>query len=199
MLEHIPQCLLTVFFSNTEAEGVVRVHLRNGLCGGKGGFGALLRGGNNKSGNKVTNHSSYRDLSGRRIGDVQNEQALQQWTQSESSGLSRSQMNERFRRINQGLDPEIRACKFGADCRYKEKCEFEHPALAEKEKEKEKEKEVVDLGYKESNSTSAILQGMAMNRSVKRKPARLAMQDEEEEESIIDNQKTTKKTRRASK
>lgn len=44
------------------------------LPGGKGGFGANLRGGN--AANKTTNFGACRDLSGRRLRDVREERAL---------------------------------------------------------------------------------------------------------------------------
>lgn len=52
-----------------------------GLVGGKGGFGSLLRG--QKSSKQTTNKGAMRDLSGRRLRHVEDEQRLQQWVKDE--------------------------------------------------------------------------------------------------------------------
>lgn len=49
---------------------IVRVHYR--LCGGKGGFGSMLRALGAQI-EKTTNREACRDLSGRRMRDVNNE------------------------------------------------------------------------------------------------------------------------------
>ena len=48
------------------------------VCGGKGGFGSLLRSMNPKK-NLADNYDSCRDLSGRRLRTVQNEQRMEEW------------------------------------------------------------------------------------------------------------------------
>ena len=48
------------------------------LFGGKGGFGSLLRSMNPKK-NLADNFDSCRDLSGRRLRTVQNEQRMEEW------------------------------------------------------------------------------------------------------------------------
>ncbi|WIA19135.1 hypothetical protein OEZ85_003783 [Tetradesmus obliquus] len=50
------------------------------LCGGKGGFGALLRG-QGRDGKITDNFDAMRDLSGRRIKHVEAEKRLQEWKQ----------------------------------------------------------------------------------------------------------------------
>jgi uncharacterized protein YfcZ (UPF0381/DUF406 family) len=50
------------------------------LCGGKGGFGALLRG-QGRDGKITDNFDAMRDLSGRRIRHVEAEKKLQEWKQ----------------------------------------------------------------------------------------------------------------------
>ncbi len=58
--------------------GVVSVTRRDdGLAGGKGGFGSLLR--SKKSTVKTTNFGACRDLSGRRLRHVEQERALAAW------------------------------------------------------------------------------------------------------------------------
>jgi hypothetical protein len=59
------------------AGGVLQVKLRGGLCGGKGGFGSLLR--SKKSVVKTTNFGACRDLNGRRLRHVEQERALADW------------------------------------------------------------------------------------------------------------------------
>jgi len=54
-----------------------------GLLGGKGGFGALLRGAGAKAGSKKVGNEDCRDLNGRRIRHVKNEQRLAEWYQQQ--------------------------------------------------------------------------------------------------------------------
>lgn len=62
---------------------VLRMQLRGGLCGGKGGFGALLRG-SGKSAKRTTNFDDCRDLNGKRIRTVKNEIRLKQWYEEQA-------------------------------------------------------------------------------------------------------------------
>jgi len=63
--------------------GNLRLSLR--LAGGKGGFGALLRGAGAKAGAKrVSNYDDCRDLSGRRIRHVKNEKKMDEWVMTEA-------------------------------------------------------------------------------------------------------------------
>jgi len=58
--------------------GPLRLNLR--LCGGKGGFGSLLRGGpQGVTIKKTINFDACRDLSGRRLRHVNNENRIAQW------------------------------------------------------------------------------------------------------------------------
>ena len=59
----------------------LKLHLKGGLQGGKGGFGALLRGSGGKPGVKrgTSNYDNCRDLSGKRIRTVKNEVRLKLW------------------------------------------------------------------------------------------------------------------------
>jgi len=54
------------------------VHLLLRLCGGKGGFGALLRG-QGRDGKITDNFDAMRDLSGRRVRHVEAEKKLKEW------------------------------------------------------------------------------------------------------------------------
>lgn len=54
------------------------------LCGGKGGFGSLLRGAATKAGQKKTsNFDACRDMSGRRLRHVNAERKLEEWRAEE--------------------------------------------------------------------------------------------------------------------
>jgi len=67
------------------------------LVGGKGGFGALLRGAGAKAGaKKTTNYDDCRDLTGRRIRHVKNEKKLSEWYSTEKE---REQAEAERRRI----------------------------------------------------------------------------------------------------
>jgi hypothetical protein len=147
-----------------------------GLLGGKGGFGSLLRGGNAKA-KKNDNVTSMRDLNGRRIGDVENATALQQWASSSEASAPPSnverQLNESFRRVNQGLDPEVKMCKFGKNCKYRHKCPLAHPADDEgiHSEVKEPVAEIVDAEEDSTSLRSSILAGMKRKRQSKKAAA----------------------------
>jgi len=54
------------------------------ILGGKGGFGALLRGAGAKAGAKmITNFDDCRDLTGKRIRHIKNEKKLVEWSSTE--------------------------------------------------------------------------------------------------------------------
>jgi hypothetical protein len=62
-----------------EAPEVVRVVLKGALCGGKGGFGAMLRAQGKSGGKSTTDFGACRDLNGRRLRHVNDEVKLQRW------------------------------------------------------------------------------------------------------------------------
>ncbi|XP_018334121.1 replication stress response regulator SDE2 [Agrilus planipennis] len=55
-----------------------KVHFMSRLCGGKGGFGSMLRAIGAQI-EKTTNREACRDLSGRRLRDINEEQRLKTW------------------------------------------------------------------------------------------------------------------------
>ena len=66
---------------------VVRATIANGLAGGKGGFGAMLRALAKQSGTKkTTDFGACRDLSGRRLRHVNDEMILQKWKEAKDKG-----------------------------------------------------------------------------------------------------------------
>lgn len=62
------------------------------LVGGKGGFGALLRGsGGQKTGSKKTGTDDCRDLNGRRVRQVKQEQKITEWHQKQKERESKEE------------------------------------------------------------------------------------------------------------
>lgn len=60
------------------------IDVQSPIKGGKGGFGSLLRGGQpGAQKKKITNNDACRDLSGRRIRHVKQEQELAKWTEEQ--------------------------------------------------------------------------------------------------------------------
>jgi len=164
--------------SSSEELFVVRMSFRDcGLKGGKGGFGSLLRGGNSRAGQKKNeNVSSMRDLQGRRVGDVENARDLERWNASTEDSTASSPanteqvLNERFHRVNQGLNPEVKMCKFGSNCKYKHKCTLEHPV--EDEPEDNSKKPIVEEAEQdEAMMRSSILAGLRRKRKAQTAPA----------------------------
>jgi len=75
---------------------LVRIQAR--LVGGKGGFGSMLRALGAQI-EKTTNHEAMRDLSGRRVRDVNNEKALTSWL-SKTSERQRQREERRKERMD---------------------------------------------------------------------------------------------------
>ena len=74
-MEHICKIWLPwvpALSSNFIAHNLISVQVHVRLCGGKGGFGSMLRALGAQI-EKTTNHEAMRDLSGRRVRDVNNE------------------------------------------------------------------------------------------------------------------------------
>ncbi|XP_014275216.1 splicing regulator SDE2 [Halyomorpha halys] len=68
-------------YSYENLEGIIHVVPR--LCGGKGGFGSMLRAIGAQI-EKTTNREACRDLSGRRLRDINEEQRLKKWISQQS-------------------------------------------------------------------------------------------------------------------
>ncbi|KAG8443835.1 hypothetical protein GDO86_009138 [Hymenochirus boettgeri] len=73
--------------------------LESRLCGGKGGFGSMLRALGAQI-EKTTNREACRDLSGRRLRDVNHEKAMAEWTkkQAEREAEKEQRRLERLKR-----------------------------------------------------------------------------------------------------
>lgn len=68
---------------------VIRAVLVNGICGGKGGFGAQLRAlAKQKAHIKTVDFGACRDLSGRRLRHVNDEILLHKWKEAKEKGES---------------------------------------------------------------------------------------------------------------
>ena len=95
------------------------IRLSNGLQGGKGGFGSLLRSMNPKK-KKVDNFDSCRDLSGRRLRSVYNEQRLEEWSQRQQEEEKYVQEeNKEYDKKKKELQSAIHANNFKLDEKYK--------------------------------------------------------------------------------
>ena len=98
-------------------EYTVQVSL--GLSGGKGGFGSLLRSMNPKK-TLADNFESCRDLSGRRLRTVANEQRLEEWRrrqQEEEKFVAEE--NKEYEQQRRELHAAIRQNNFKVDDLYK--------------------------------------------------------------------------------
>lgn len=93
------------------------------LCGGKGGFGALLRG-QGRDGKITDNFDAMRDLSGRRIRHVEAEKKLQQWQddakERELEQLALKHMKEMAKQAKRDRDFQVSrhrslACEVGSN------------------------------------------------------------------------------------
>jgi len=86
------------------------VHVLLRLCGGKGGFGALLRG-QGRDGKITDNFDACRDLSGRRIRHVEAEKKLKEWEKDskerELEKLAMKHMKEMAKQAKRQRDLEV--------------------------------------------------------------------------------------------
>jgi hypothetical protein len=74
------QPLRAELVEDTASTVFVSFYIRNGLSGGKGGFGSLLRGNSGSAvARKTTNFDACRDLQGRRMRHVNNAKLLAEW------------------------------------------------------------------------------------------------------------------------
>jgi hypothetical protein len=98
----------TLAASGLQADSTVHVLLR--LCGGKGGFGALLRG-QGRDGKITDNFDACRDLSGRRIRHVEAEKKLKEWEmdskERELEKLAMKHMKEMAKQAKRQRDLEV--------------------------------------------------------------------------------------------
>jgi hypothetical protein len=80
------------------------------LCGGKGGFGALLRG-QGRDGKITDNFDAMRDLSGRRVRHVEAEKKLKEWEQDskerELEKLALQHMKDMARQAKKERDYQV--------------------------------------------------------------------------------------------
>eukprot|EP01103_Thecamoeba_quadrilineata_P008654 TRINITY_DN18394_c0_g1_i1.p1 TRINITY_DN18394_c0_g1~~TRINITY_DN18394_c0_g1_i1.p1 ORF type:complete len:415 (-),score=110.76 TRINITY_DN18394_c0_g1_i1:68-1312(-) len=112
--EHIPSTHQKIrSYQLDESSGPIRLFLR--LCGGKGGFGSLLRGGpQGVTIKKTTNFDACRDLSGRRMRHVNNEIRLGVWLaaekerQLEALALEHIRKNVAVQSTNHALEEKFR-------------------------------------------------------------------------------------------
>jgi len=118
---------------------IVVIHLgfAAGLVGGKGGFGSLLR--SLAKNTKTTNFGSCRDLKGRRMRHVNQEEELKRWYEEkekrEMKNIDRERQKEYLSIKKKGRFMERRMCTFGSDCRYQWKCRYRHPGDEEWEQQ----------------------------------------------------------------
>jgi hypothetical protein len=64
----------------------LKLSIKGGLLGGKGGFGAMLRAAAKKAKGKTTDFGACRDLSGRRLRHVNDELIMQKWKEAKDRG-----------------------------------------------------------------------------------------------------------------
>ena len=95
------------------------LHISLGLPGGKGGFGSLLRSMNPKK-TLADNFESCRDLSGRRLRTVYNEQRMEEWKQRQEEEEKFVQReNEDYEKQKKELQKAIHQNNFKIDEKYK--------------------------------------------------------------------------------
>ncbi|MES1918888.1 hypothetical protein MHBO_000783 [Bonamia ostreae] len=117
------------------------------INGGKGGFGSLLK--QQQSNFRTTNFNSMRDLNGRRLRHVRQEQQLTHYVPPTPE--RRSEIQKDFEQIKQtGRQRQLRNCYFGDSCKYKHKCRYVHPGDDAKSENKADSKTEKELRHNQS-------------------------------------------------
>jgi hypothetical protein len=95
------------------------------VCGGKGGFGALLRNtSRTQQQQQSSNQGASRDLSGRRLRHVEAERAIADWNREEHN-VDPREVQRQFKLIKSGRSVEHvrrRMCVHGNACKFRESC-----------------------------------------------------------------------------
>lgn len=104
------------------------LHVQCRLFGGKGGFGSLLRSTGRKNKSQKQDTGAMRDLSGRRLRTVQQEQLINN-TSSSNNNITIQQLQLQYHAINNGLiaESQKKPCRHGDLCKYQYKCRYSHP------------------------------------------------------------------------
>lgn len=106
--------------SQLKNDYTLSVTLSNGLQGGKGGFGSLLRSMNPKK-KQEQNFESCRDLSGRRLRNTLNESRLEEWKKrQEEEEKYVKEENAEYEKNKNNLQKAIHANNFKIDEKYKQ-------------------------------------------------------------------------------
>uniref|UniRef100_A0A1E1X5R3 Putative signal transducer n=1 Tax=Amblyomma aureolatum TaxID=187763 RepID=A0A1E1X5R3_9ACAR len=88
------------------ADGQWLTCVLTGICGGKGGFGSMLRAIGAQI-EKTTNREACRDLSGRRLRDINHEARLKRWVAKQAERESQRKQRKELREPQHKLeDPE---------------------------------------------------------------------------------------------
>ncbi|XP_050405344.1 splicing regulator SDE2 [Patella vulgata] len=129
----------------SDGEGLVQnyiYHIVPRLVGGKGGFGSMLRAIGAQI-EKTTSREACRDLSGRRMRDVNNEKKLKDWL-SKQSDREREKEEKRKERMERR--------------RYRPQHKFDDPTYVEqKNKVVEDLEDALQRGLKKAKTTSATV------------------------------------------
>lgn len=110
---------------------ILKVELRGSLKGGKGGFGSLLRRIKPKA-KDDQNYEACRDLSGRRLRHVNNEQRLKEWEQAQQqeNQYVEEELKEYDKKKSE-LQGAIKANNFKLDDAYKQELARRAKTVAE--------------------------------------------------------------------
>lgn len=91
-------------YSYENLEGTIHVVPR--LCGGKGGFGSMLRAIGAQI-EKTTNREACRDLSGRRLRDINEEQRLKKWISQQSEREKEAEERKKKKLAKLSAEPKF--------------------------------------------------------------------------------------------
>uniref|UniRef100_A0A3P8X4F8 Replication stress response regulator SDE2 n=1 Tax=Cynoglossus semilaevis TaxID=244447 RepID=A0A3P8X4F8_CYNSE len=102
---------------NDPVQNGATYHLQPRLCGGKGGFGSMLRALGAQI-EKTTNREACRDLSGRRLRDVNHEKEMADWLKKQAEREAEKEQRRTERLQRKLAEPKHRF----SDVQYQEQC-----------------------------------------------------------------------------
>lgn len=139
----------------------ISIQLSFFLLGGKGGFGSMLRAIGAQI-EKTTNREACRDLSGRRLRDVNEEKRIKEWIKKKSQKKGENRKKEKLKRLAEGATTSN--CNFD-DTEF-EKFRSEIPDIVE---------ESISCGLKQQKRKIAKQTDSSSNNEDKFEPPKKAM------------------------
>ena len=134
------------------------IHLRVRCLGGKGGFGAMLRGQSSRPGMKQaeSNTGAMRDLSGRRLRHVEQEAQLKDWVKEEGKRKAEKEAEKKDKRVKHYQELHATAEAYVAEAAVDQEAISDAVRQGIDEEKKRKKQEEDDKKAKELQAVKSV-------------------------------------------